>query len=175
MEVGPKKGLLIGATLVVAGILITAWKANRILDEISTYRWNQTIAEMQSADFFTEVRSGSGGSKANIIYFGDFTYSYKVQDIEYVGSSYDLKGGMRTGSEGEARKLEDYLVSTKSFPLYYEPVNPSKSVMKKGISEDSSVRIAFSTFLMLIGVVVVRYQLKRTTEQAGAGDADEAV
>ena len=164
MEVEPKKGLLVGIILVVAGILITAWKADRILEELSTYRWNQTIGEMQSADFFTEVRSGSGGSKANITYCGDFTYSYEVQDVEYAGRSYDLNGGMRTGLEREARNFEDYLASTKSFPLYYDTDNPSRSVMTKGISEDSSVPIAFSIFLMLIGITVVRYQLKRKTE-----------
>ncbi|WOO42660.1 DUF3592 domain-containing protein [Rubellicoccus peritrichatus] len=161
IEVEPKTGLLIGSVMILAGILFTGWKINRIFVELSTYSWIQTTAEMHSAEFDTQTRSSGSG----VSYHGDFNYSYFVDGQEYFGNRYDAKGRMQTGLKKQAREFEENLKVSASVPVYYDPEDPSSSLLKKGITEDTSVRFVFSLFLVGVGLFTIRYQLKRMAKQ----------
>lgn len=72
------------------------------------------------------------------------------------GSRYDLGGRLNTGREAHARKLEAQLPVGESVTVYYNPSDPADSVLNRGLSEDSSVRLAFSGILIATGIFVVR-------------------
>ncbi len=160
IEVEPKTGIRIGCGMIVAGILFTGWKAKRVTEELATYGWSQTTAEIQSAEFSSHTRSNNKGSVVTT-YQGVFAYRYVVDGNEFSGSRYDAKGRMQTGLKNKSQKFKEIVRSNTPVTVYYDPSNPSNSLLKRGISEDTSVRLAFTLFLVAVGWIVVRYQLKR--------------
>jgi hypothetical protein len=159
IDVQPKTGLIIGFTMLIAGILFVAWKANRISIELMSYKWNEESAIVLSSNFYSETSYSN--SKNSTTYIGEFSYQYNVDGHEFEGDRYDAKGNMHTGLKSESEAIESKIKNDKIITIYYNPNSPSESLIKKGVSEDTWVRLCFSLFLILVGLVVIRYQLKR--------------
>lgn len=157
IEVSPETGLAIGLAMVIAGILFLGWKAKRISIEYHSLAWTQTSGMIQSSNFY-ETRSST---KESFIYHGEFTYQYLVQNHEYIGTRYDVTGDMHTGLESESQEFEDRIHSNSEVNVFYDPNEPSSSLLKNGFSEDSSVRLVFSMFLIIVGSIVLWYQWRR--------------
>lgn len=144
IEVAPRTGLMIGSTMLVAGLLIVAWKFQRIAEEFDSLRWPSALGVIESSNFYTST--AKTGKKSHTTHHGEFSYRYSVGNTEYAGHRYDAKGSMRTGLEHEAAKVQEQAKSGSALKVFYNPDNPSSSVLKNGISEDTWVRITFSIF-----------------------------
>ena len=172
IEVSPQAGLLIGSTMLVAGLLFIGWKFDRISTEISSLRWHVTSGIIEDSNFYTSKRKSSNTTSST--HHGEVTYRYSVDDHEYVGRRYDSTGSMHTGLESEAEEFEGHISGGSVIDVFYNPNDPSQSLLKNGISEDTYVRIVFSSFLSIVGLIVLRYQWKRykiqQTEQVEASD-----
>lgn len=162
-EVSPRTGLIIGLAMLLAGLLFTGWKYPRILAEINSLRWIKTSGVVESSNFYTSSRKS--GTKTITTHHGEVTYRYSVDDFEYVGQRYDAAGHMHTGLEGKVRKFKNLINASSEIEVFYDPDDPSQSLLKNGISEDTLVRLVFSLFLSTVGMVVLSYQWKRYKKQ----------
>ena len=160
IEVKPRTGLIIGSSMVVAGLLIVAWKYQRMVEEASSLRWPTTVGVVESSNFHTST-STSANHTTTTTHHGEFSYRYSVNNTKHIGHRYDSNGNMRTGLEAESAKVETQIKRGAKVEVFYDPVHPSRSMLKNGISEDSWVRITFSSFLLLVGLIVISYQWKR--------------
>lgn len=165
----PRVGLSIGIAILFAGILFVAWKAGRIATEISSYGWSQASGIVDSADFYAKTKK-SGKSSVSTTHYGEFRYRYTVNGSDYSGYRYDATGKMHTGLEGETNRFQSLISEAGKVTVYYDPQDPSQSVLKVGISEDSQVRLVFAVFLGLVGVLTIRTNWKRLTRGDMNGD-----
>ena len=168
IEVTPRTGLIIGFTMTIVGLLFLLWKIDRISTEIQSYSWKQGSAKVQSVNFYTKSSYSNG--RTRLSHFGEFSYSYEVDGKEYIGNRFDAKGDMHTGLEGKAKEAASKLKKSQIISIYYNVKNPSESLIRNGITEDTWVRLCFSIFLLLVGGVTIRYQIKRLAEQGDAPD-----
>ena len=160
IEVEPRKGLIIGSSMLVAGLLIVAWKYQRIAEEVSSLQWPAAVGVVETANFHTST-TRSASNTTITTHHGSFSYRYSVNNTEYIGHRYDAKGNMVTGLEGESAEARTEIAKGATVEVFFDPDHPSRSVLKNGISEDTWVRATFSSFLLLVGFVVVTYQWKR--------------
>lgn len=168
IEVTPKTGLIIGFTMIIAGLLFLLWKVDRITTEIKSYYWKKASARVESTNFYTESSYSNSGSRLS--YFGEFSYRYEVDGKEYIGNKYDAKGVMHTGLKGKAEEAALKLKKSQSIDIYYNYKDPSESVIINGITEDTWVRLCFSVFLLLVGAITIRYQIKRLAKRIATPD-----
>ncbi len=150
--------LVFGLSLAFAGFLLIVWKYQRMIEEVSSLRWPTTTGVIENSNFYTKS-NGKGRS-----YYGELTYRYSVKDREYMGSRYDAKGIMQTGLLGKYTEVESTMYKGAKVDVFYDPDEPSASMLENGISEDSWVRITFSSFLLLIGVNTTLKEWKRRKE-----------
>jgi hypothetical protein len=159
IKVAPRTGLTIGKAMLFAGLLFVGWKYKRIAEELGSLRWPSVVGVVESSHFYTSTSSST--KSTTTIHHGEISYRYSVDNNEYVGSRYDAKGNMHTGLESRSSKVEVQAKKGSKIEVFYDPNDPSRSLLRNGISEDTWVRITFSTFLLLVGLVVISYQLKR--------------
>ena len=159
IEVSPKTGLLIGFIMLGAAFLFVGWKFNRIATEIKSLQWPVASGVVESSDFNTSTRRS--GNTASTTYHGKFNYRYSVDGREYIGHRYDTKGNMQTGNEIESVEFAAQIKNNSNIDIFYNPNDPSESLLKNGISEDTWVRSVFSLFLLIVGSIVLSYQCKR--------------
>ena len=160
IELNPRAGLIVGLSMLLTGLLFVAWKYLRIVEEVSSLRWPTTVGLVETSNFYTSTRISTKNTTTTT-HHGEFSYRYSVNNAEYIGHRYDAKGNMQTGLEGESSKVKTLIMQGAAVEVFYDPDNPYRSVLKNGISEDTWVRITFSSFLLLVGMFVTSYQLKR--------------
>lgn len=168
IEVDTKTGLLIGFFVLFVGLIFTAWKLNRILTEFDSLQWVQTNAVIESSNFRTTTRKSSNSTTT--IHYGEFEYRYSVNGREFLGTQYDATGKMHTGRKSEMLGMKNRIKSNSVISIFYNPDDPSQSVIKNGISEDTSVRIVFSAFLLTAGSIILRQQWKNKKIPTKIGD-----
>ena len=151
---------MIGSSMLVAGLLFVAWKYQRIVEEVNSLRWPATVGLVESSNFYTSTRRTTNKTTTTT-HHGEFSYRYSINNKEYIGHRYDAKGNMQTGLADEASKIKTLMKLGATVDVFYDPDYPSRSMLKNGVSEDTWVRIAFSSFLLLVGILVTSYQFKR--------------
>lgn len=109
-------------------------------------KYEQTTGIINSSDFLTEATS-SKYSGANIYYRITINYSYEVNNIKY--------------SNIQQLKKPDYIDKAKynkdsKIDVYYNPLNPSKSILVRSTSYAILVPLfGFGLISLLIGITTV--------------------
>jgi hypothetical protein len=152
IEVSLRTGIIIGLTILLAGLLLTGWKFNQIVTEIDSRGWNEVSGTLEKSNYYTTREKMANSSGASITYHGDFT----IEGREFVGNQ-----SMRTGIGGKMDQFKKRIEEKPTVTVYVNPENRSQSVIYNGISDDSSVRMAASSFLIPIGLMILYFQWRR--------------
>jgi len=156
IEVSLGTGIIIGLTVLLTGLLLTGWKFEQIVTEIDSRGWNEVSGTLEKSNYYTTREKMANSSGASITYHGDFTFHYVIEGRKFVGNQ-----SMRTGISGKMDQLKKRIEGNPTVTVYVNPDNRSQSVIYNEISDDSSVRMAASSFLIPIGLVILYFQWRR--------------
>jgi hypothetical protein len=143
------------------------WMINK---GIQSENWDKGTATITSSEIEkTESRSkdAQGFTQTSTSYSVRVTYAYTVEGNNYEGNTV----GFGTMSHNERTDAQEELKSYpqgKSIDVYYDPENPSDSVLKKGVFWPMYIVIVVMV-IMLIGSIwasfaLTKYLKKRTAD-----------
>ncbi len=121
---------LIGMVIVISSIF-DAYLAN------ASKEWKNTVGKMTEAQM---VASGSNGlSKARVL------YEYYVDGVQYENTKIRFVGFAPN------RKLQYRYRAGKKVKIYYNPLNPNRSVLEFGGSMDLFISFIMGVIFLLFG------------------------
>ena len=143
------------------------WMINK---GIQSENWDKGTATITSSEIEkTESRSkdAQGFTQTSTSYSVRVTYAYTVEGNNYEGNTV----GFGTMSHNERTDAQEELKSYpqgKSIDVYYDPENPSDSVLKKGVFWPMYILIAIM-LVILVGSIwasfaLTKYLKKRTAD-----------
>jgi hypothetical protein len=95
-------------------------------------------------------RTNSPGTKLRKRYRPEFTIRHEVDGQSYEVKTYRIVQSA-TGSEKTAKKTLDRFEAGKTYPCWYDPDNPRRVVLEKGLSTGAMFFTGLGAFLALVG------------------------
>jgi len=95
-------------------------------------------------------RTNGPGTTKRKRYRAEFTIRHEVDGQSYEVKTYRIVQSA-TGSEKTAQKILDRFEAGKSYPCWYDPDDPRRVVLEKGISKGGLFFTGLGVFLFLIG------------------------
>jgi hypothetical protein len=123
--------------------------------------WQKTPCMVISS----EVKTHSGNKGAT--YSVNILYAYEKDGREYRANRYHFMGGSSSGYEGKARVVRRYPPGRDAF-CYVNPRDPTEAVLERGFTADLLWGLLPLIFVV-IGLVGIRYSLRRSKGSAGSG------
>ena len=143
------------------------WMINKGMQSENWVKGTATITSSEIEKTESRSKDAQGFTKTSISYSVRVKYSYAVKGSNYEGNTV----GFGTISHNERSDAQEELKSYpkgKKIDVYYDPENPSDSVLKKGVFWPMYIVIAVSV-ITLIGSIwasfaLTKYLKKRTAE-----------
>ena len=135
------------------------WAINK---GMQSENWDKGTATVLMSDIEkseTKSKDAQGFTRTSTSYSVRVKYSYTVEGNNYEGNTV----GFGTMSHNERSDAQEELKSYpkgKTIDVYYDPENPSDSVLKKGVFWPMYIVIAVSV-IMLIGSIWASFALPR--------------
>jgi hypothetical protein len=136
--------------------LLLAWfiySAIGLTKGLSTLGWPETQGKVISCEV-KRVPSSKGPSKFQPV----ISYSYSVNSVEYTSNRYSST--MARGSSQWAKEVIGKHPKNSSIQVYYNPNNPTESVLDPGLQSDDFWMTIFSSFFFVVVLLAFRKQLK---------------
>jgi hypothetical protein len=92
----------------------------------------------------------SGSSRSRKHYRPEFHIRYKVQGTALEARTWRIVQSSSTSESGEQQVLDRFEVG-KTYPCWYDPADPSRVVVEKGISTGGIILVALGGLFALIG------------------------
>lgn len=145
-------GKLVGAVVIIIGIAALAFAAVMYNKGRSTYSWLSTQGVITESD----TRTQRSPTEKSTTIIADVWYKYEVGNVEYTNDRISEAQFGSSNSSHAVREARKYPVG-KRVTVYYNPGNPSDSVLEQGIGW-TFVGIAggIGLVLLLIGVTLLR-------------------
>ena len=88
-------------------------------------------------------------------------YSYKINDVEYHGTSvlFGLEIGDSTVTGQDLLSLYQRFPESKLLPVYYDPQEPSDSVLEKRIWGPLLGQIRTAALLSILGIAILAWEV----------------
>ncbi len=119
--------------LILVGIIVTAYGANRVWLGYQSRNWPQTpetIRSIEVEESYKTEKSGSG-SRRYKVYEAQLTYDYLVAGRAYTGDRISFGHGP-TRQKTPVQSFVDGLPVGSGVTVYYQPDNPDQSVLLPG-------------------------------------------
>lgn len=94
----------------------------------------------------------SGGSRTRTHYRPEFHIAYEVEGKSLEARTWRIVQSSSTSESAEQKVLDRFEVG-KSYPCWYDPANPSRVVVEKGVSMGGIILVALGGLFALIGGV----------------------
>jgi len=138
-------------------LLTLGWFAYSVYGDIKavqTLFWNSTEGTVMSGEVAV-VHSTKGASKSKPV----IRYSYQVDGTDYESDRYSST--MARGSSFWAKEIIDKHPAGSSIKVYYNPNNPTISVLDRGFQNDD----VWMTFLSLGLFALILYAMKKQLKE----------
>ena len=119
--------------LILAGILVTAYGANKVWLGYESRNWPQTPGIIRSADVeesYKTEKSGSGSNRYKV-YEAQLTYDYQVLGRAYTGDRISFGHGP-TRQQHQVQSFVDRRPVGSGVTVFYQPDNAAQSVLLPG-------------------------------------------
>lgn len=125
--------IAMAAIMLLIGGVFSAIAYDNYRDGEETKAWPSTSGEIRSAEVEEEERrerQDNGGYRTRYTYTPRVTYAYTIQGVEYTGHRIraDDSGG---GRDKAYDTINDFPVGS-IVDVYYDPSDPSSSVLRQG-------------------------------------------
>ena len=151
--------LVIGSCFILVGVSTGAFFCYRIFQATRSNRWSFVIGELESSDLREVVYRGrkvGGGPDEAAAWVVNFDYRYTVADREYKGKRVTYSDGINKTMRA-LRKLQDKYQGKSLIQVYYNPKNPSQSLLVPGLSIFNFTPLITSALFILAGVFIQTY------------------
>ena len=148
--------LIIGGIFIILGVVTSLIFLSKALEAIKTIKWPSVNGNLNSTELKTIVYQGvyEGGTRDGAVAtVTNFQYSYSVDGTDYVG-------GRATMSDF-VNKTGNYLITLQEkykgrsyITVYYNPNNPSKSVLITGPSLYNFTPLITTIGFILMGAYI---------------------
>lgn len=145
---------IVGICVVLIGLLIIGSRIHRIVSELDTLHWLPVVANVDLVKCSVQEINKSS-DKPYYIYQGKVGYIYRVNGVKFKGTQYDLGGFFTSGNKEKFIDFKRKLDDPSGLTVFYNYSDHSQSVIKRGISEDTWVRLGFSGFFLIVGSMLI--------------------
>jgi hypothetical protein len=94
----------------------------------------------------------SGSSRKRTHYRPEFHIRYEVEGKALEARTWRIVQSSSTSESGEQKVLDRFEVG-KTYPCWYDPADPSRVVVEKGVSMGGKILVALGGLFVLIGAV----------------------
>lgn len=124
---------LAGPLLIVAGIGMAIYAKATLGDAKASESWPGVTGQViyTDVDRVHKMSSTSGSNSSEYRYVPEVQYEYQVEGVTYEGDRIQF-GSSRERSRFRAQDVVDRYPITSEVTVYYDPANPSKSVLEPG-------------------------------------------
>lgn len=137
---------------------------NPLYYQYKSHSWTQVVADITKIYISNIIICGNSG--CSNYYFPKVSYEFFVNDKKYSGNKlsfeipkfeYDLDNNTSSKYDKVNADFGDW-VETKNVSIYYNPENPSESVIYRKVSVFSFIiySITFIVFFSLFGIILSR-------------------
>ena len=142
---------VIGSCFLVVGVSTGAFFCYRIFQATASTAWPFVIGELESTGLKEVVYRGRDvdGSR-------NFKYNYAVANKKYQGSRVTYSDGINKTLRA-LRKLQDRYRGKSQILVYYNPKNPSQSVLVPGLHIFNFTPLITSALFILAGIFIQTY------------------
>ena len=164
----PWVALLVGFVLLVVG----TW---RLMEGSDTRGWESTRGTVEISEVDRRMVSSSGTRRTK--HYAVVRYRYQVEGQSYHNDRVSVGGGERrtsavffssgggTGTLTEARSIVDRYPQGASVTVFYDPADPTRSVLEQGTG-------GYAWLWLLVGVVACLYGGAHWVLMPGAAGGD---
>ena len=143
------------------------WMINK---GIQSENWDKGTATITSSEIEkTESRSkdAQGFTQTSTSYSVRVKYSYTVEGSNYEGNTVGF-GTMSHNERSDAQEELKFYPKGKTIDVYYDPENPSDSVLNKGVFWPMYIVIVVMVIILIVSIwasfALTKYLKKRTAE-----------
>ena len=143
-------GLAIG--LLIIGIILFFVSIFMIMAGAQSNSWAATDGIVTS----TSIREKYDSDDGDYTYYPEITYSFQVDGKTYTGDRWDPTG-IQSGSSirsSAQNKIDKYPVGS-TVTVYYDPNNPNKNALTKGVNGIAIIMLVISIIMVVIGIVIL--------------------
>ena len=134
--------------------IATVMIAGQLLADLGTGDWPETEGVITSSEVYTS-ESSEGGTN----YCLDISYEYTVDNVNYTG--YRVSFSSEDSCDSWSQNADDDYPEGKTISVYYDPSDPSESVLETGFAGVDFFLCCFFIF-PLIGLVML-FGVSRST------------
>ncbi len=140
---------------VALGCFYSAWESYRA--SAVTLSWPQTDGTVVgSTSDYRVPRDGA------TYYTVTISYKYNIEGKEYENSRWGMRSGLSAATKEETQQLLNKYRPGTSIEVFYDPANPSHSVLLPGASMEYVVFMVFGSFALIPPLIVaVKRRWKR--------------
>jgi hypothetical protein len=151
------------------GLMLLVMTVPGMATENDLNKWPSTTGTVMGGYVQEYYKSGGGKNPTwNWFYYPHVSYVYNVNGAVYQSENIWL-GDMGTTSSAWAFGIIDQYPAGSSVTVYYNPSNPSQSVLEKTSTGDIELALSiFAIALVVAGTVGVLYSLIRAKKRAAA-------
>ena len=127
--------------------IVTIMIGGQLLADLGTGDWPETEGVVTSSEVYTS-ESSEGGTN----YCLDISYEYTVDNVNYTG--YRVSYSSEDSCDSWSQNADEDYPEGKTIPVYYDPSDPSESVLETGFAGVDFFLCCFFIF-PLIGLVML--------------------
>lgn len=159
----PKLALVVLIAVIGVGCFWLYKGVFAIKDSFEVNYWLQTTGIITEAKVDTEAHYFVDDSRRQFYYRPEVIYSYSVDDRGYSSNQITVLDGIYIqGFKHLANmKVRPYQPKGRKVSVYYDPINPARSVLKRGISFHTIVNIVLGGFLLSLVIYTIRIDRKK--------------
>ena len=156
-QLSPGKATVVLIIMGIVGSGITVfWGIPMVMNALASKGWPSVDGVVAVSDFTTNRDSDDG----NVTYGASISYDYTVNGAPHMGSNVHF-GQYSTSDPSYGRGIVNrYPVGTR-MPVYYDPNNPSTSVLEPGAGWSSFMVAGIGGLFALIGFIGAFFQFKK--------------
>lgn len=145
--------------ILVVGALLTAASVFSILRGVQTLRWKITHAHIEESEYSGTDKQNRAQMSIRLLlgFFGSapshqakINYRYFVSEKEYFSSRFQI-GMMSTSNRDRIESILNQYTVGEVVEIYYDPVCPHRSVIRKGPAIDSIKMFCLGIVMTFIG------------------------
>lgn len=151
-EIGVPALIIVGCVFLAIfsalGIYLATQAASNMAKATASESWQATNGTIRSSGF--TVRRGRRGRQSATV---NVSYSYTVGSDSYTGTTLSFEK-MDSFSPGDAEELLRPYSQGVNCKVFYDPGDPSKSVLIKGVRGSNSINLVLGLLFILGGIVM---------------------
>lgn len=118
--------------MLAAGLIITIYGLLSVFKAWSVKNWRETKGKISKSKVDSYI-SNTSDMEGTTMYVATIEYDYEVNGTQYEGNRVRMGMGASSSKKGAAKMVEKFYRS-RVVPVYYNPVDPSKSVLERKAS-----------------------------------------